>query len=51
MGKGGANISAKSHKKSDPKKRRKKRVETFNSYIYKVRPRKLNICDSIRREA
>eukprot|EP00591_Stephanopyxis_turris_P000099 CAMPEP_0195517998 /NCGR_PEP_ID=MMETSP0794_2-20130614/11918_1 /TAXON_ID=515487 /ORGANISM="Stephanopyxis turris, Strain CCMP 815" /LENGTH=118 /DNA_ID=CAMNT_0040646889 /DNA_START=52 /DNA_END=408 /DNA_ORIENTATION=- len=36
MGKGGANISAKSHKKSDPKKRRKKRVETFNSYIYKV---------------
>jgi hypothetical protein len=30
-------ISAKSHKKSDPKKRRRRRVETFNSYIYKVR--------------
>lgn len=37
MTKGGPSMSAKSHKKSDPKKRRKKRVETFNSYIYKVR--------------
>lgn len=37
MAKGGPNMSAKSTKKSDPKKRRKKRVETFNSYIYKVR--------------
>ena len=29
-------MSAKSTKKSDAKKRRKRRVETFNSYIYKV---------------
>ena len=38
-------ISAKSHKKSDPKKRRRRRVETFNSYIYKVRAAPLCECE------